>query len=214
MSSALVPHQPASSEGDPDVQNQLTEDGRGYSEEQPPTALLFPDTPAVLLFSASWVEMSSGNRIDRIIRIVYHTENQNFILIAPEKDPVTLQLRKRDGQKYWPWDLYVGVTVPILGRPTTFSTAERPTREWLDSSALRLYQKANSLQGHLRRFTSSASQSLIPQRWLKLLQAATTTHKPLGGTVPLVPLADAAVALFIQLRKYREVDPSMLVDGM
>ena len=165
-----------------------------------PVASLFTNVPDILEFESWWSE--GGQR--RYMLILYYTAKEVFeVMVDDSTVPIKVAIYNRRNAPLQPWDLYVGVVLDILGKPTTLMKAKQSTMHWIDTEARRLWDRKTRLVATLEKFSTIPDLTSICGVTVRKLNGPKTTS--LGGTIHLAKLATAVIYLQNELRLYRDV---------
>lgn len=99
------------------------------------------------------------------------------------------------------WDLHVGVTLNILGRPTTLMQCNLLTGKWLEYHAERLERIRQCLETHVRKYETVAIVAAFASTRGKHLTVLGA--KAPQGTNDLRQILNQISALHAQLKQYR-----------
>ena len=158
---------------------------------------LIPDIPEVLEFESWWIG-HDGNK--RYMLILYFTALKQFQILADDsKVPLTIGVMDRTGESLRAWDLHVGATIDILGRPTTLMSCTLRTMRWLADNSRRLWKVKEALERRVNKFRAVPSVTLTAGMFKRM----TTSTAALGGTVHLGRIATCVHSLELELRHYQ-----------
>eukprot|EP00668_Euglena_longa_P041031 GGOE01053995.1.p1 GENE.GGOE01053995.1~~GGOE01053995.1.p1 ORF type:complete len:203 (+),score=72.44 GGOE01053995.1:90-698(+) len=161
----------------------------------------FPRVPELMEFESWWME--GGQK--RYLLALYHPAHAAFEILLDTSDaPLRVAIFNRNNQPLRAWDLYVGVVVDVLGKPTTLQRASSATSAWLDANAKRLWKRRQWLEDELRKFTQVPPLQHMEVTIPKALREG-TGFGPIGGTTHLARLAQLVLFLTRCLQQYKEV---------
>ena len=164
------------------------------SENDTAISSLLDDVPEVLEFESWWCEHGQKGGQKRYLSLSFSANLGHVeVLVDDAKAPISIHVLRPggSGSVIRAWDLYIGATIDILGRPTTLMAASRRTLSWLDSNAISLWKRKKMLELRLNKFRDRTHQDLEKGLFKRLNE----NNASPGGCISLRRVAELVIGL-------------------